>query len=411
MSDPRRALLCVLVMLVLPVAMPVQANGEIASYRSRNFLVHTDDEPAKARALLERLERMLGIIAAYWKRPNRQIIECCVVKDLKAWPPDRLPPRALERLRQRAGITISVKRMRGKAFVTKSLVYATADNQTTQHEAVHAFAHQMFGTSGPVWYSEGMAEMGKYWESENDRSVRAKPAVIRYLQSTPPPALRVLTRSGKTADSWQNYAQRWALCHLLANNPNYGQRFRLLGLGLLSQRPGANYRSVFGSMDREISFEFRVFLKDLAPGYRVDLCAWDWKTRFRRPRKGRTSKVTVDAGRGWQASRLTVQAGRTYSLTTSGTWQLGSEDKPVDANGDKQGRGKLQAVILDDYRLTATAGLGTKATFRPSQDGKLFLRCGDDWGSLADNSGRITVSVTLDPKSAESDTKPPNNRR
>ncbi|MFP6767153.1 MAG: hypothetical protein VB859_03215, partial [Planctomycetaceae bacterium] len=133
MSDPRRALLCVLVMLVLPAAMPVQANGEITSYRSRNFVVHTDDEPAKARALLKRLERMLGIIAAYWKRPNRQTIECYVVKDLKAWPSDRLPPRAVERLRQRAGITISMKRMRGTAFVTKSLVYATADNQTTQH--------------------------------------------------------------------------------------------------------------------------------------------------------------------------------------------------------------------------------------------------------------------------------------
>ncbi len=411
MTNPRRALLCALIALVFPAAVPLQAGAGIATYRSRNFVVHTDDEPAQARALLERLERMLGIVAAYWKRPNRQIIECCVVKDLKAWPAGRLPPRAVEKLRLRSGITISVKRMRGTAFVTKSLVYATANTGTAQHEAVHAYTHQMFGTSGPVWYSEGMAEMGKYWESENDRSVRAKPGVIRYLRSTPPPTLRVLTRSGKTADSWQNYAQRWALCHLLANNPNYGQRFRTLGLALLGQRPGTNYESVFGSKDREIAFEYRTFLSDLEPGYRSDLCAWDWKTRFRRLRDGRTNKAVVAAGRGWQASRVTVQSGRTYTLAASGHWKLGSENKPVDANGDDRGRGQLRAVIFNDYRLSSVARLGSRVTFRPAQDGKLFLRCGDRWGSLADNSGQITVNVTLEPKSAKTADEPPGRRR
>ena len=38
-----------------------------------------------------------------------------------------------------------------------------------------------------------------------------------------------------TGDCWQNYAWRWALCHLLVNNPNYSATFRKVGLKMLDR--------------------------------------------------------------------------------------------------------------------------------------------------------------------------------
>ena len=151
-------------------------------------------------------------------------------------------------------------------------------------------------------------------------------------------------------------------------------------------------------MNREIEFEYGVFLRNLETGYRVDLCAWDWKTRFRRAREGREVKVMVRAGRGWQASRVGVQAARTYTVTATGEWQTSADGKPVDADGDQRGTGRLQAVIWNNYQLTRAAELGTEAQFKPARDGKLFLRCKDRWGRLHDNTGQVTVRVTLQPK-------------
>jgi len=394
-SAPAVLIACGLIVLLTGPNLEAAA---VATYRSKNFIVHSDDDPERTRKLLERLETLLGIVSGYWRRPNRHVIECCVVKDLGNWPAGRLPPLAIQKIRTGSGVTISFKKMQGTAFFTKSVVYAVAGTGATQHEAVHAYCHQMFGSSGPVWYSEGMAEMGRYWASQNDRSVHADRGPMRYLNGIKPTPIKTLTRTGQTSDGWKNYAQRWALCHLLANNPNYGQRFRTLGFSLLGARPGASYQSFFGTMNREIEFEYGVFLRNLETGYRVDLCAWDWKTRFRRAREGREVKVMVRAGRGWQASRVGVQAGRTYTVTATGEWQTSADGKPVDADGDQRGTGRLQAVIWNNYQLTRAAELGTEAQFKPARDGKLFLRCKDRWGRLHDNTGQVTVRVTLQPK-------------
>ena len=239
--------------------------------------------------------------------------------------------------------------------------------------------------------------MGRYWQSENDRAVRCEPNVIRYLRRSAPPSLKTLTRTGVTADSWQNYAQRWALCHLLANNANYATRFRTIGPRLMRQQPQTSFHRAFGTMSREIEFEYHEFLRHLARGYRVDLCAWNWKARFRRGKSGRTTRATVAADRGWQASRLVVEAGKNYSVRASGNWKLSTDADPVDADGDSSGDGRLEAVIFSQFRLTVPARLGQAATFTPSQDGKLFLRCGDRWNALHDNSGKIKVALTLLP--------------
>ena len=368
---------------------------EPRDYRSRNFVMHSDLDPQEAADLLKRLEKMLSLISRYWGRPNRQPIECYVVKDLNNWPERSLHPLGREKVAERAGVTVTRTLTQGNRFLAKAIVYAIAERGTPQHEAVHAYCGQVFGRTGPTWYSEGMAEMGHYWK-DGDRSVNCDPLIVEYLRRSRPMSLNEIVngRSG-SGDSWQNYAWRWALCHLLANNSNYADRFRPLGLALLTGQ-NVSFEQVYGSMAREISFEYLFFLKHLERGYRVDLCSWNWKGKFRTPRVGTGTLVKVKANAGWQTSRILVRKDDAYEYTSTGDWQVETDGEALTADGDSNGVGKLVGIVLDDdYELSEPFELGVEGAFTVPTDGRLFLRCRDKWSSLADNQGRVTVRIKV----------------
>ena len=371
----------------------------VSNYWSPNFLLHTDLPDENAEELLDRLETMLDLISKYWQRPPVGVIEMFVVKDLQSWPQGAIPGELRDSIAAGAGLTVTNTVSNGGAFLAKSIVYAVADRGTPQHEAVHAYCGQAFGRTGPLWYSEGMAEMGQYWR-DGDFSVNAHPRVIRYLRSSEPKSLNEIVNSREyTGDSWQNYAWRWALCHLLANNKNYATRFRPLGLALLTKQPGASFEQAYGDMAKEISFEYRQFLKNLETGYRADLCSWDWKTKFKLVRSGAVSQVKIKAGEGWQPSRLIVNEGDEYEYSVAGTWTLSPDGVPVDADGDARGRGKLIGVLLSDENRDYTLGkpfeLGKFGSVTAPGNGSLYLRCREDWGGLADNQGTVSVKLKL----------------
>jgi len=222
--------------------------------------------------------------------------------------------------------------------------------------------------------------------------VSIDPVVMKYLQNSEPKAFREIVRTDQmTGDSWQNYAWRWALCHLLAYNPNYSKRFRPLGLDLLTNHR-SSFRSVYGSMAEELEFEYRQFLDHIEQGYRVDLCSWDWKTKFRAPSSRSRVIAKVNAKQGWQPSRLLVKEGITYAYTATGKWRLDKMSDPLEADGlEADGSGKLVGVIFHDYKLSEPFDLGKAGTFEANSDGKLFVRCREGWGKIGDNSGSVKV--------------------
>ncbi len=370
------------------------AAGKPADYRSKNFLLHTDLSAQQAQELLGKLETMLSLISKYWARPNRKTIEVYAVEDLKNWPRGSLDPIGAQSVAGGGGVTISRTLKVGNSLHAQAVSYAVAKGGTPLHESVHAYCSQTFGTTGPVWYSEGMAEMGNYWR-EDDSSVNCEPQVVHYLRNTEIKSLNeIVNGRSQTGDSWQNYSWRWALCHLLANNENYRDRFRPLGLGLLTGQ-NVSFEQVYGSMAQEISFEYRFFIDHLDIGFRADLCSWDWKTKSRPPRSRRPSVARVEAARGWQSSRLRIRKGQEFEFTATGAWQLAEDGPDVTADGESSGRGRLMAVVYDDYQLGEPFELGVGGSFVVPSDGTLFLRCGDDWTSLADNSGRMNVKLKL----------------
>ncbi len=379
--------------------VPADANGPV-DFRSQNFLIHSDLSADAAKELLERLETMLELISTYWGRPSSGIIECYVVNDLANWLPDSIPQEGLPHIQAGAGVTITNKLSQGVGFVARAVVYAAAGRGVPLHEAVHAYCGQTFGATGPVWYSEGMAEMGRYWR-KNDKSAQCDDYVIDYLKSSEPKSLNEIVNGKEfTGDSWQNYSWRWALCHLLANNTNYAPQFRPLGMALLKKEP-TSFELVYGDMAREIMFEYRFFLAHLEQGYRADLCSWDWKKKWRTLKGSVNVTAKVKAEYGWQPAGALVIEGTEYQYKATGSWRLGKEAPEHKAEGAEDGAGRLMAAVLttgdkekgSEYLLSKEFELGMEGTFKAPAAGQLYLRCRDAWGQLADNQGTMTVKL------------------
>lgn len=378
--------------------------GGVNRRESVHFVLLTDLSVEESQDLLQRLETMLGLIEKYFDRKLRKRIPLIVAKDLSTWPANvlaDLDPEGIAKIQEGAGVTLGITKYNALTGVVSDadcMVYAVADRGTPQHEAVHAYCLMSFGRTGPTWYSEGMAEIGQYWK-EKELGVHCHEVVLEYLQrETPKKTLtEVVDTTDRTGDSWQNYAWRWVLCHLLANNPNYSPRFKPLGLGLLAGQR-VSFESVYGPMAREISFEYDFFLNHIAEGYRCDLCAWDWKAKYVTLKTAAPVASKLDAQRGWQPSKAQVSAGQTYEYSAVGLWKISADAEEVTADGDPDGKGKLWGVIFDDYRLSEPFELGSYGTFTPPSDGQLLLRCGDEWGELADNSGKMAVKIKLEGK-------------
>lgn len=381
-------------LIMAVVLFPLIAQAEIQESRSRNFILHTDMSSEEATELLERLETLLGLISKYWGRPNPRPIEMHVIRDKSQWSGANIPSQAWDMVVKGGGLTIGQKRSIGEVWQAKAVVYAVADRGTPQHEAVHAYCNQAFGSTGPVWYSEGMAEVGTYWRGPDDKTVNCDPNVIRYLKETPIKPLKELVDQNQfTGDSWQNYAWRWSLCHLLGYNENYAKRFKPLGMALMAEQPRVDFWSVYGSMAREIEFEHQLFIQHLTVGYRVDLCTWDWSSRFTPLRGSRAASVKIHAERGWQPTRIEMEQREQYSFKATGEWQIDDQTR-VSAAGNENGTGKLVGVIFEDYQLSEEFELGEEGEFTPPQSGRLFVRCKDEWNDLGNNSGEISLRIS-----------------
>ena len=372
--------------------------AEPRELRSPHFILFTDLSERSANILLAKLETMHDLVSGYFRARPRQPIQCYVVRDIRQWPADRLDPTAIGKILEPAGVTISRRIGRD----TTAIVYSCAKHSVVQHEAVHAFCLQTFGATGPTWYSEGMAEMGHYWKPDN-LAVSIDPVVITYLTTNPAPSMAQIVAPGqRTGDSWQAYAWRWALCHLLASNPNYSRRFKTLGMNLMSQGRDDSFDSAFGKVADQISFEYDQFIEHFGNGYRVDLCAWDWKTKATNLTSNGRMKEEIEAQSGWQATRLLVRPGVSYDYVAQGEWTV-DPATTVDAAGAADGRGRLVAAIFADYQLGEPFELGPRGTFVAPTEGQLMVRCRDGWTSLADNEGELTLHLRRTPKEDSSD--------
>ena len=354
--------------------------------RSAHFVLQTDLSDRSANILLAKLDTMYDLVSGYYGQRPQRPIECYIIRDVTNWPAE-LPRAASEQVQDGSGLTI-IQRTGNQ---TKAVVYTCDDHAIAQHEAVHAFCSQTFGGLGPVWYAEGMAELGQYWQP-NNQEVSIDPVVVSYLKNLPANKLTDIVAKGQiTGDSWQAYATRWAICHLLANNPNYAARFKTLGINLMTDQTDS-LETAFANQLEQMSFEYDLFLQNLGNGYRVDFCSWDWKTTPKKLTASDQLDCEVKARAGWQATGLLAEPGQAYDFDCHGQWRVNAQTQ-TNADGDGAGQGTLVGVWMSGLKLGEPFTLGTQGKLVAPKEAQLFVRCHDAWTSLADNTGSVKLSL------------------
>lgn len=412
------------------VASAAGCNGAVLRrYRSKHFLLNTDLADDQAREQLAKLESVVGFATEYWKRPSPGVIECYVADNVEDWPDAALPhPLARISMTHIGGATVTVPNGRGRGSRQRALFFARYGEGIAEHESVHAYCLQAFGSTGPTWYKEGMAELGCYC-GQDTHGVRVPLSYIDYFRVSPSRTIREIVRQGtSTADisrslreivsgelpeqrgrqiplsSWtaadnlkvqqarEWYRWNWSLCHFLCRNPNYAARFRLLGQSYVGEQQ-RSFEEAFGDVAGQAEFEYAFFLQRIDVGYRVDLTSWDWATRPTKLPRHKKLRMRVMAKHGYQATALSLSAGEEYRYHCKGKWSIGSDRNPTDAGGSERGGGRLVGAIQNESELSEPFVLGSDGVFASPTDGHLFVRCEDDWAGLADNSGSITLTL------------------
>lgn len=400
----------------------------IRQHKSSRLLVHTDLPEVEAEALYNRLEETLRFAARYWGRTPKGQIECYVVHDLSAWTDEQLPHRLARVLINGVG-GATVPKYVGIGNQSRNLptVFASSDPGVAEHEVIHAYCIHTFGSSGPEWYKEGMAEMmvnrgkpesGMHCSAKQFKTLRAgnettlatifetgitgkkiSSSLRRMLDDPGSQGQHVSadawtdTDAGNVATARAEYLHSWAFCYMMLHNPNYSKRFRSLGNAFIAEQRDV-FDEFFASARDKIEFEHQLFLKNASIGYRVDLCAWDWNHRFKGLTTGQSHTTSVLAARGFQPAGVTVSNRQCYDYRTKGKWKLSWEGQELDADGNVEGGGILIGVVLTDQTLSDPFPLGTNGTLKAPTSGKLYLRCQDAWNEIADNAGQIDFTIS-----------------
>ena len=311
-----------------------------------------------------------------------------MVDDFSKWDMSDWDQRVIGKLKRGEATTV----YRRVGSNQQAVVFSVNKHDVVQHEAVHGFCFLTFQGTGPLWYAEGMAEMGQYWKPD-DESVSANPAVIGYLRSrSAHPLKSIINAKQIEGESWKAYAWRWALCHFLATNPNYAEKFRRLGVGLMKETPRASFENTWRQQANELTFEYEQFLQHLESGLRADLIAWEWDYE-NKVTGTRAVQRKISAARGWQSTGAILKEGEIYETRAKGKWKLSAEHPGINANGAADGQGRLIGVIMKDYELSEEFELGTDPDFTASSDGVLYVRCRERMSQIADNQGEMEFAI------------------
>lgn len=292
------------------------------------------------------------------------------------------------------------------------------------HEGTHAFMYGHFGTCGPPWYMEGMAELlathsfvdGKvtldvfparredvpYWGR-----VKVVRDAIRDGQGLSlEQALRL--QPGDSA-AVSPYGWCWATAAFLDGHPRYRERFRQLPAELREPDFEARFRAAYEADWSELNEEWQCFTADLEYGYDLNRSAIAFG--LGEPLASGGQKVEIAADRGWQATGIRLEAGKKYRVEASGRYQIAGEPRvwqcepggvTIRYYGGRPLGMLLAAVHPEPYDPAAISSflspieIGLGAELTPAESGTLYLRINDSPAELADNAGSLQARVSAE---------------
>jgi hypothetical protein len=341
------------------------------------------------------------------------------------------------------------------------------------HEGTHGFMWTLLGECKSPWYAEGTAELlgthrwedhkaggkssrrltlGQFPRSRQETANHGRIKLVKQcfadhraapLDRIVAAAFKLHEAGGPERERQEGYAWCWASSAFLDGHKRYRDRFRLLcrHMRVAGQIPGTFHLWCEPDWD-DLLEEWQVFVAGVEYGYDHERNEIAFARGAPLPPAGAT--VTVQADRGWQSARLTLEAGKTYELTASGRVVLGQavvagKSQPLESEPDgitlryhhglplgtllaavrleKEERERLMSrareapgnegqageeqakrmaeeaasLEISAFLRPIVAGRSTKIT--PSYSGTLYLKINDSAGELADNAGTLHVRV------------------
>ncbi len=292
------------------------------------------------------------------------------------------------------------------------------------HEGTHWFMFRKFGSAGPPWLMEGMAEllathrwqdgqlqMGVIPRSGTDVPFWGRISLInQQLNDGLAPSLETILRYDTRAhQSTDAYAWSWAAVVFFDNNPSTRKQFRELFTGRLrnDETPTRELLRAIQPRRSLIRAEWAAMLTGLDYGFvpQRELVQLDHRAKAL---EGSTT-MAVSATRGWQPTGITVAPGHVISVEATGRFQVGKTSKPwlCEADGvtlkyvNGQPLGKLIMAVAEPQtkepefseRLT-TIPVGSRSTITIERAGQLLIRINDNGAGLDDNIGELQVKFS-----------------
>ena len=407
---------------------PLEALAQRSGLRvlASKYLVLATDRPARAGDGIDDLPRIFDEAVAAWCRHFR--IEPA---SIEAWRSFGCLVVDRERFRE-AGLLPDTIPEFTNGFCDRNRFWMLDQSNPAYrrhlllHEGAHAFTLTVRGLATPVWYNEGIAEYLATHRLDGDPAAFVATPIpdrasdveqlgrIEQLRD-----LREAGRSPSLADvlgaaagrhhAIADYAASWAAVALFARHPTYAAAFAALERGPLAPDFNDRLAAMPGFDPARASRDFDAFTADIDYGYDFDRSAIDWSPG--RPVAG-TAEIRVAAGRGWQNSGIAVAKGSRHDIRARGRCTLGRI-------GETLIETEADGISLDWYRgrplgrlLVAqwvesppdggrprfvVLGDGATATITAAVDGPLYLELNEPPGSLADDSGAVTVDLAPAP--------------
>lgn len=301
------------------------------------------------------------------------------------------------------------------------------------HEGAHAFTLTIRRLATPEWYTEGIAEFLATHRLDRDPAgverfvhapLPARAGDVEQLgrieelrksraAGTPPRLAAVLAAPPGNHLAIAAYASSWAAVVLFSQHPAFARPFAAAERGPLDADFNARLAAQPGWDMARAAREYDAFVADVDYGYDIPRMAVDWSPG--KPLVAPTH-VTVDAGRGWQNTGLTLERGDRCRLAVQGRVLLGEVRDPttktvtpIESEADGitlrwyRGRpvGRLLAAQWEEPQGKPPGfvilGAGSAVDITAATSGPLYLQVNQPPGDRTDTTGSFTVEIRSAP--------------
>lgn len=403
----------------------------IRKYESKRLKLYTDIDPAVAETLPVVIDRAYEALESYFGAlpPDRERTDFqmtgYLIRDDALFREAGLIPEDLPRFEH--------GRHRRNEFWMREQQYDYYRRHLLIHEVTHCFMTYMPDVEAPVWYMEGMAECFGTHRTQPDGTIE-----FRVMPTSPEgfagsgriTVIRNDCSKGEAksipaildlrADEFlktEYYAWSWGLCMFLDTHPRYRDRFRKLGGYLQRNAFPTEFHRAFGNDLRDLATEWALYSRNLQYGYDIVRSAIEFRSGTELASSQPEREVLVKADRGWQSSGVLLREGEMYTMTTSGRFELAQEPKPwvSEAQGIsfRYFEGRPLGMLLGCIRsedgesggeldsMLKVEALGRGGVFTAPVTGTMYFRVNDEWNSLSNNRGEVTVRIRLAERSPE----------